>query len=84
MAEENQEPEEDFDLGLNKYLTKEKEVILQTHNKVDTDLSGKIIKLEKGHVELTLETTKDMLADDMGLIHGGFIFVLQITQQWQL
>ena len=30
--------------------------------------------MEKGRVELTLETTKDMLADDMGLIHGGFIF----------
>jgi acyl-CoA thioesterase len=30
--------------------------------------------MEKGYVEVDLETTKDMLADDMGLIHGGFVF----------
>ena len=72
--EENQNQEEDFDLELNEYLIKEREVILQTHNKIKSDYSGKITKMEKGHVELTLETTKEMLADDMGLVHGGFIF----------
>ncbi|MCF6331132.1 MAG: PaaI family thioesterase [Sulfurimonas sp.] len=66
--------EEEFDLELNEYLIKDQEVILQTHNKINTDFSGKITKQEKGHVEVTLETSMDMLADDMGLIHGGFIF----------
>jgi len=72
--EQEQEKEEEFDLELNEYLIKEQEVILQTHNKINSDYSGKITKMEKGHVELTLETTADMLADEMGLIHGGFIF----------
>ena len=75
MAEENQEnKQEEFDLELNEYLIKDDEVILKTHNKINSETSGKITKLDKGYVELTLETTSDMLADDMGLIHGGFIF----------
>ncbi len=79
MAQENQDEnqeqkEEELDLELNEYLTKDDEVILQTHNKINSDYSGKIIKLENGRTELTLETTEDMLADEMGLIHGGFVF----------
>lgn len=80
MAQENEnenqekEKEEDFDLELNEYLIKEQEVILQTHGKINSDFSGKIINQEKGRVELTLETISEMLADEMGLIHSGFIF----------
>ena len=49
-------------------------VILQTHNKINQELNGEIIKLEKGYVELRLSTTSEMLVDKFGLIHGGFIF----------
>lgn len=75
MAEEKEEKkEEESDLEFDEYITHENEIILQTHNKIKSDFSGKITKIKKGLVELTLETTTDMLADEMGLIHGGFIF----------
>ena len=76
MSEENNEESnlKDADLELNEYLIKEEEVILKTHQRIHSEFSGKIQKMEKGRVEVQLETTKDMLADDMGLIHGGFVF----------
>ena len=49
-------------------------VFIQTHEKVNSDLCGQIIKLERGYVEVRLTTTPEMIADDIGLIHGGFIF----------
>jgi len=50
------------------------EVAIRTHEKINQDLSGEIIKMEVGYVEVRLTTTPDMLADEVGLIHGGFIF----------
>lgn len=50
------------------------EVVLQTHNKINFDLCGEIVLHERGYVELRLTTHPDMLADSVGLIHGGFIF----------
>lgn len=78
MAEE-QEIMEDADLeeledGLDEYMVKSEEVVLKTHQRIHGEYCGRIQKMENGHVEVVLETTKDMLADDMGLIHGGFIF----------
>jgi acyl-CoA thioesterase len=52
----------------------ENKVYLQTHERINSDFSGEIIKLERGYVEVRLTTTVDMLADEEGLIHGGFIF----------
>ncbi|MDB2562625.1 PaaI family thioesterase [Sulfurimonas sp.] len=52
----------------------EDKVYLQTHQQVNTELNGEIIKLERGYVELRLTTTSEMIADDIGLIHGGFVF----------
>jgi len=52
----------------------ENKVFLQTHEKISSSYSGEIIKLERGYVEVRLEATADMLADEQGLIHGGFIF----------
>ena len=52
----------------------EEELLLSTHEKIDNDLCGRIEKVEKGHLELSLKTIPEMLADDQGLIHGGFIF----------
>ena len=52
----------------------EEEVTLQTHLKMNLNLSGEITLIERGYVELRLTTSADMVADDMGLVHGGFIF----------
>jgi len=34
------------------------------------------VKLGPGRAEVALETVPEMLADDQGLVHGGFIFSL--------
>lgn len=47
---------------------------LQTHEEINRELCGELIKLERGYVELRLTTTYPMVADNQGLIHGGFIF----------
>ena len=49
-------------------------ITLATHLKINHSLSGEIMLIEKGYVEVRLTTTADMVADDMGLVHGGFIF----------
>ena len=72
MKKENETIEED-DLEIGEDIDKNR-VYLQTHEKVNSDLCGEIIVQEKGYVEIRLITTPDMLADDVGLIHGGFIF----------
>ncbi|MFT7002875.1 MAG: acyl-coenzyme A thioesterase PaaI-like protein [Sulfurimonas sp.] len=52
----------------------EKSILLNTHENINRDLCGEIIKHEVGYVELRLTTNSMMVADDQGLIHGGFIF----------
>jgi acyl-CoA thioesterase len=68
---ENEGNEEE--LNLEDYRN-EDQVMIQTHERIHQDLCGEVIKIEQGYVELRLTTTQDMLADDVGLIHGGFIF----------
>jgi len=63
--------EESFQEQINSDSNK---VILKTHEEINRDLCGEINKLEKGYVELVLLTTDAMIADEQGLIHGGFIF----------
>lgn len=66
---------DDDDLELEEYKDEaEKQVILRTHERINRDLNGEIIKHEIGYVELRLTTTAEMVADSLGLIHGGFIF----------
>ncbi len=48
----------------------------RTHLKIDPTLSGKIVELSPNKAVVMLETTSQMIADDKGLIHGGFIFSL--------
>jgi len=64
---------EDGELEIHDY-SDEDTVYLKTHERVNHDLNGEIIKLESGRVELKLETISEMVADEAGLIHGGFIF----------
>lgn len=52
----------------------ENEVMLSTHERVNNNLCGEVLVLERGYVETKLRTIPEMLADDIGLIHGGFIF----------
>jgi acyl-CoA thioesterase len=47
---------------------------LKTHILIDRTLSGEILELGENHSKVRLETTKNMIADNEGLIHGGFIF----------
>jgi uncharacterized protein (TIGR00369 family) len=65
----------DEDLEIDGYSENEEEqVIIATHERINRDLNGEVIKLENGYVEVRLTTTPEMVADDIGLIHGGFIF----------
>jgi len=66
--------EHDDDLELNDYRDEAEQVIVKTHERINQDLCGEVIKLEVGYVELRLTTTPEMVADDIGLVHGGFIF----------
>jgi acyl-CoA thioesterase len=73
MKKKEEEIIEDDELELHDY-NEDNKVFLKTHEKINQDLSGEIIVLEKGYVEVRLTTTAEMLADGVGLIHGGFIF----------
>ncbi len=50
------------------------EVVVKTHERINQYFCGEIILIEHGYVELLLVTEPEMLADDIGLVHGGFIF----------
>jgi len=56
------------------YDEHENEVFIATHERINADLCGEILLLERGYVETRLTTTPEMVADDIGLVHGGFIF----------
>jgi acyl-CoA thioesterase len=64
---------EDKELEIADY-SDDDEILLNTHERVNHDYSGEIVKLELGRVELKLEAIAEMVADESGLIHGGFIF----------
>ncbi len=51
-----------------------KELELKTHRKLDQSLCGTLLELEEGYAKVELETTRQMAADEMGLVHGGFTF----------
>ena len=70
-----QEEIHDDELELDDYREDEaNKVFIQTHERVNQDLNGEVIIMEAGYVEVRLVTTPEMVADDIGLIHGGFIF----------
>jgi acyl-coenzyme A thioesterase PaaI-like protein len=48
----------------------------RTHDRISAPLCGKPVELEAGRARVELETTRDMAADDRGLVHGGFTFGL--------
>lgn len=45
-----------------------------THLRIQQDLCGVPTLLEENTAQVTLTTTQIMAADELGLVHGGFIF----------
>jgi acyl-coenzyme A thioesterase PaaI-like protein len=48
----------------------------QTHEKINPALCGTPVRLETGHSRIALTTSEEMVVDDTGLVHGGFVFGL--------
>lgn len=49
---------------------------VQTHLKINAELCGEPLELEKGRAVVALSATQAMAADERGLVHGGFVFGL--------
>jgi len=49
-------------------------VELRTHLKIDRELCGEPTLIREGKAKVLLKTNGKMVADEKGLIHGGFIF----------
>jgi len=47
---------------------------LNTHLKLNNELNGKVVELAEGYAKIEQLTTELMVADEQGLIHGGFTF----------
>ena len=73
MSKKNKAKDEELELD-DYRVDEENQVVLKTHEDINRNLSGDIQKMKIGYVELKLTTTEEMVADDQGLIHGGFIF----------
>lgn len=56
------------------YLVASMEV--KTHKLINKDLVGEVIELGEGYSRVWLKTRNEMICDEYGLIHGGFIFGL--------
>jgi acyl-CoA thioesterase len=54
-------------------INKEQESLI-THVKINTNFSGEILKLNAGYAKVQLDTLEVMRADELGMVHGGFIF----------
>jgi acyl-CoA thioesterase len=49
-------------------------VELKTHQRIDQSLCGTLVELKPGYAKVELDTTPQMVVDEMGLVHGGFTF----------
>ncbi|WP_321778614.1 PaaI family thioesterase [Sulfurimonas sp.] len=75
MSDNKKEVVNDDELELDDYREDEENLVeIHTHESINRDLTGEVIRLEKGYVETRLTTISEMVADDEGLIHGGFVF----------
>lgn len=64
----------DEDLEIASDTKESEEVLVKTHERINSYYCGEITLIKNGYVELLLMTQPEMVADDIGLIHGGFIF----------
>ncbi|MDZ7579336.1 MAG: hotdog domain-containing protein [Deltaproteobacteria bacterium] len=49
---------------------------IQTHQKIDQRFCGRPLDTASGASRVELETVAEMIVDDLGLVHGGFVFGL--------
>jgi acyl-CoA thioesterase len=56
------------------HLISREQTNLNTHLKINTNFSGEIIEINPGYAKVVLDTTEVMRADEVGMVHGGFIF----------
>jgi acyl-coenzyme A thioesterase PaaI-like protein len=47
---------------------------LKTHLAINRSLCGELLSVEEGTAVVKIVTTREMVADDHDLVHGGFIF----------
>jgi acyl-CoA thioesterase len=71
VSEEGSEVVQDDDLL--HLINKEQESLI-THIKINTNFSGEVVKLNAGYAKIQLDTLEVMRADELGMVHGGFIF----------
>ncbi len=55
-------------------LIKRNDMTLNTHLKLNPEINGEVIELKQGYAKVKQQTKEFMVADDMGLVHGGFAF----------
>lgn len=55
-------------------MGKRRIVTLNTHLKLDSEINGKVIELREGYAKVEQQTKEFMVADEQGLVHGGFTF----------
>ncbi|MFZ5571270.1 MAG: hotdog domain-containing protein [Thermodesulfobacteriota bacterium] len=51
-------------------------MLIRTHQKIDNAYCGAPVELQDGYSKVALTTMEEMAVDEMGLVHGGFIFGL--------
>lgn len=56
------------------HLISKEQTNLITHIKVNTNFSGEVVEIYPGYAKVVLDTTEVMSADELGMVHGGFIF----------
>lgn len=81
MAEEHiQAQEEDFSSTIEDNAAPLEDTIvalsetLNIHKRSNKTYVGKIVALEKNYSKVNFTTTNDMITDELGLVHSGFIF----------
>jgi len=62
------------ELTIEEYKNDTNEVEIKTHQRINENFCGEVVKLEDGYVEVRLTASQEMVADEVGLIHGGFVF----------
>jgi len=70
----SEELHDEVDQHLAGFMNNAYEGIVNTHEKISSTYCGDVNKLESGYAKVVLDTIDVMRADDVGLIHGGFIF----------
>jgi acyl-coenzyme A thioesterase PaaI-like protein len=55
-------------------MLKQKNIILNTHIKINNNFCGTVVELDKGHSKIEFEPVEIMRSDEFGSVHSGFIF----------